>query len=55
MDESLCSVEILKSPKGFKAKIQTSFGRYVEYENPDFEGLLHQVYEDLQEEFEASA
>lgn len=54
MDESLCTVEILKGTKGFKAKVQTSFGRYVEYENTDFEDLLNQVYEDLQEEFDTS-
>ena len=54
MDETLCSVEIVKSNGSFKAKVQTSMGRYVEYTNDDFENLLERVYEDIQEEMESA-
>jgi len=50
-EESLVSIEIVRSNGSYKAKIQRSgMGRYVEYENDDFENLLQQVYEDVQEE-----
>ncbi len=52
MEETLCSIEILKVDSSFRAKIQIMSGRYVEYENKDFENLLQQVYEDIQEEIE---
>ncbi|MFO7792770.1 MAG: hypothetical protein R6W73_07310 [Candidatus Saliniplasma sp.] len=54
MEETLCSIEIVKDGKGYKAKVQTSLGRYVEYHNEDFENLLQQVYEDIQEEIETT-
>ncbi len=50
MEETLCSIEIVKENSSYKAKVQTSLGRYVEYENNDFENLLQQVYEDIHEE-----
>lgn len=53
MEETLCSIEITKENASYKAKVQTSHSRYVEYENDDFENLLQQVYEDIQEEVEA--
>ena len=52
MEETLCSIEIVKDNSTFKAKVQTSLGRYIEYKNDDFENLLQQVYEDIQEEME---
>ncbi len=52
MEEILCSIEIVKEEKAYRAKIQVGLGRYVEYENTDFESLIHQVYEDIQEEIE---
>ncbi len=52
MEETLCSIEIVKENSSYKAKIQSGQGRYVEYENEDFENLLQQVYEDIQEELE---
>ncbi len=52
MEETLCSIEIVKENNSFIAKVQTSHGRYIEYENQDFENLLQQVYEDVQEEIE---
>ncbi|MFP4000397.1 MAG: hypothetical protein ACLFSM_04285 [Thermoplasmata archaeon] len=51
MEETLASIEIIKENDSYKAKIQSGVGRYVEYENDDFENLLQQVYEDIQEEF----
>lgn len=52
MEETLCSIEIVKDEKSYRAKIQIGLGRYVEYENMDFENLISQVYEDIQEEIE---
>lgn len=54
MEETLCSIEIVKDNSSYKAKVQTSMGRYVEYQNNDFENLLQQVYEDIQEEIETT-
>ncbi len=54
MEETLCSIEIVKENSSYKAKIQSGVGRYVEYENEDFENLLQQVYEDIQEEHGSS-
>ena len=53
MEETLCSIEIVKNHDSFKAKVQSGSGRYVEYENEDFENLLQQVYEDIEEEMGA--
>lgn len=50
MEETLCTIEIVKDNDSFKAKVQSGSGRYVEYENEDFENLLQQVYEDIEEE-----
>lgn len=52
MEETLCSIEIMKDNNLFKAKVQSGSGRYVEYENEDFENLLQQVYDDIREEIE---
>ncbi|GEM_PF-2030005 len=49
-EETLVSIEIVKGNGRYTAKIQSGLGRYVEYENDDFENLLQQVYEDIQEE-----
>lgn len=54
MEETLCSIEIVKENDAFKAKVQSEMGRYVEYTNSDFENLLQQVYEDLHEEIEGT-
>ncbi len=54
MEETLCSIEIVSDSPEFKAKVQTATGRYKEYSNENFELLLALVYEDLQEEMEAS-
>lgn len=52
MEDTLCTIEIVRYEEGYMAKVQTSFGRYMEYKNSDFESLMQQLYEDLYEEFE---
>ena len=52
MEEELCNIEILKSPKDFIAKIQTDLGGVREIRNTSFEGMLLQLTMDLQEEFD---
>ena len=54
MEETICTIEIVKDNNSFKAKVQSGLGRYVEYENQDFENLLQQVYEDIHEELGTS-
>ncbi|MFW6040522.1 MAG: hypothetical protein ACOC85_01660 [Thermoplasmatota archaeon] len=52
MEETMCSIEIVKENGAYRAKVQTGMGRYIEYQHEDFENLLQQVYEDIQEELE---
>jgi hypothetical protein len=54
MDKSLCSIEILKHPDSFIAKIQTELGGIRVLKSPTFEGILEQVVLDIQEEFETA-
>jgi len=54
MEESLCSVQILKGPKAFIARVESDLGGTREYSSESFEGVLEQVVMDLQEEFEAA-
>ncbi|UCE36839.1 MAG: hypothetical protein JSW00_15225 [Thermoplasmata archaeon] len=54
MEESLCSIEILKSPDSYLARIQTDLGGVREVKSTTFEGVLEQVVLDLQEEFDVT-
>ena len=54
MDKSLCSIEILKNPDSYIAKIQTDLGGIRVLKTPTFEGILEQVVLDIQEEFETA-
>ena len=54
MEESLCSIEILKSANSYIAKIQTELGGVREFRSSTFEGILEQIVLDLQEEFEVA-
>ncbi len=54
MEESLCSIEILKSANSYIAKIQTELGGLRELRSSTFEGVLEQIVLDLQEEFEVA-
>ena len=51
MDESLCSIEIVKRGKGFVAKVQTQLGGQREFRGNAFEDMLEQLVMELQEEF----
>ncbi|MFW6197054.1 MAG: hypothetical protein ACOC5D_06955 [Thermoplasmatota archaeon] len=52
MEEPLCQIEITQHSSGFKAKVQSNKGRYVEFENQDIEYLLEMIYDDIQMEIE---
>ena len=52
MEETICNIEIVKTPKQYVAKIQTELGGLREYRSEDFEEILEQIVMDLQEEFE---
>lgn len=54
MERFICSIEIIRDLPSFIAKIQNASGTYKEYRNDDFELLLTQVYEDLQEDMEST-
>ena len=54
MEESLCSIEILKSADSYLARIQTELGGVREVRSSTFEGVLEQVVLDLQEEFDVT-
>jgi hypothetical protein len=54
MEESLCSIEILKSANVYLARVQTDLGGLREYRSPTFEEVLEQVVLDLQEEFDVT-
>lgn len=53
MDESLCSIEILKRGNAFIAKIQSQLGGRRELKGDGFEDILEQLVLELQEEFAA--
>lgn len=53
MEESLVSIEILKSSNSFVARVQSELGGMREYRSSSFEEVLEQVVMDLQEEFES--
>jgi len=52
MEESLCSIEIIRSANQFVARVQTELGGLREYRSRTFEEILEQLVIDLQEEFE---
>jgi hypothetical protein len=54
MEETLCSIEILKISELYVARIQTGLGDIRELRSSTFEDILRQVALDLQEEFEVS-
>lgn len=53
MEESLCHVEFLKSPKSFIARVESDLGGMREHENASLENVLKAVFEDLMEEFDS--
>ena len=52
MEESLCSIEILKSADSYIGRIQTELGGVTMVRSSTFDGVLEQVVLDLQEEFD---
>lgn len=53
MEESLATVEFIRSSNSFIARIQSDLGGMREYRSSSFEEVLEQVVIDLQEEFES--
>ncbi len=51
MEETVCSIEILRNNGQLKAKVDSDSG-YEEYENDDFEYLLEMVHDNIQEDLE---
>ncbi len=52
-EEVLCNIELVKDNNDFVAKIQSEFGGVREYRSSQFEEVLEQLMQDLQEEFES--
>lgn len=52
MEEVLCNVELVKENNDFVVKIQSDLGGVREYRSVNFEEVLEQLMQDLQEEFE---
>ena len=52
MEEVLCNVELVKENSDFVVKIQSDLGGIREYKSSQFEEVLEQLVQDLQEEFE---
>ena len=53
MEEVLCNVELVKENNDFVIKIQSDLGGVREYRSMNFEAVLEQLMQDLQEEFES--
>ena len=52
MEEVLCNVELVKENNDVVVKIQSDLGGIREYKSSQFEEVLEQLVQDLQEEFE---
>ncbi len=52
-EEVLCNVELVKDSNDFVIKIQSDLGGVREYRSSNFEEVLEQLMQDLQEEFES--
>ncbi|MBR4504408.1 MAG: hypothetical protein IKP20_05505 [Candidatus Methanomethylophilaceae archaeon] len=52
MEEVLCNVELVKENNDFVVKIQSDLGGIREYRSVQFEEVLEQLVQDMQEEFE---
>ena len=53
MEEVLCNVELVKENKNFVVRIQSDLGGVREYKSEQFEEVLEQLVQDIQEEFES--
>ena len=52
MEEVLCNVELVKENNDFVVRLQSDLGGIREYKSVQFEEVLEQLVQDLQEEFE---
>ena len=52
MEEVLCNVELVKENNDFVVKIQSDLGGIREYRSVQFEEVLEQLVQDMQEEFD---
>ncbi len=53
MEEILCNVELVKENNDFIIRIQSDLGGERDYKSTNFEEVLDQLVQDLQEEFES--
>jgi hypothetical protein len=54
MEEFICSVEFLRSPAEFFARVSSEAGGVREYRAASSDSVIDQVINDLQEEFESA-
>jgi hypothetical protein len=54
MEELICSVEFLRGPAEFFARVSSEAGGVREYHGATSSGVIDQVINDLQEEFESA-
>ena len=54
MEELICSVEFLRGPAELLARVSSEAGGVREYRGPSAGGVIDQVINDLQEEFESA-
>ncbi len=54
MEEFICSVEFLRGPSDLLARVSSEAGGIREYHGPAAGGVIDQVVNDLQEEFESA-
>jgi hypothetical protein len=54
VEELICSVEFLRSPAEIVARVSSEAGGIREYRAPAADGVIDQVINDLQEEFESA-
>ena len=53
MEEILCNVELVKENNDFVVRIQSDLGGVREHKSMNFEEVLDQMVQDMQEEFES--
>jgi hypothetical protein len=54
MEELICNVEFLRGPAELLARVSSEAGGVREYRGPSADGVIDQVINDLQEEFESA-
>ncbi len=54
MEELICSVEFLRGRSEHVARVSSEAGGVREYRSPSADGVIDQVINDLQEEFESA-